>query len=154
MGGGGVAHDKGTVNGNGNEARRFTDKLLMPLPMPMPIFGIQVAPSSPLPISNSSGSSSGRTVVSSSLNSSKSGSGSLSSPAKSDAPPSPLTAVTTITTTGPRLERFPSLEGWGKAPLAGTCVWTLSVDADGCETGSYMEDEQCREIYKREEDSF
>jgi hypothetical protein len=67
MGGGGVAHDKGTVNGNGNEARRFTDKLLMPLPMPMPIFGIQVAPSSPLPISNSSGSSSGRTVVSSSL---------------------------------------------------------------------------------------
>jgi hypothetical protein len=52
--------------------------------------------------------------------------------------------------TSPRLERFPSLKGWREAPLVGTCVWTWSVDAHGCETGSYKEDEQCRKIYERE----
>jgi hypothetical protein len=50
-----------------------------------------------------------------------------------------------------RLKHIPSLEGCGEAPLSPTCVRTWSVDADGCKTESYQEDEQCWEIYERED---
>jgi hypothetical protein len=131
LGGSGIVHDKGMMKGNGNEGHRFTNKLLMPLPMPMPMFGIQVAPSS---------SSSGRTIVSSFLK--KWWLIIFSFKIRCS------TYHHRNLRTSPRLKRFPSLKGWGEAPLARMCIWTWSVDAHSCKTGSYKEDKQHWKIYK------